>query len=83
MDEFSASAALAVGAAFTIKAYGSQILAGLDRVDQAFLGWLKALKPYIYRSRHGKKKAKHRFNASKAWSYNHADGSRYVPVPQI
>jgi hypothetical protein len=80
MDKFSASAALMVGAVLTVKAYGPEILAGLDRADAKLFDILKALKPYIYRKKHGgKKKARHRFSASKEWSYNHADGSRYVP----
>jgi hypothetical protein len=79
MDEFSAAASLAVGAAFTITAYKDEILATLERVDRKFLELLKPLKPYIYRRRHGKKKAKHRFDASQPWSRDHKDGSRYVP----
>lgn len=79
MDEFSAVAALGVGAALTIYAYRQEILAIADRVDAKLLDLLKTLKPYIYRSRHGKKGAKHRFVASRPWSYYHADGSRYAP----
>jgi hypothetical protein len=52
MDEFSAAAALAVGIALTLTAYGVDILAYLDRVDQKFL---KIVSPYFRRAKHSKK----------------------------
>jgi hypothetical protein len=55
MDKLSALAALGVGAALTFHAYKPEILACADRVDAKLLDLLKALKPYIYRSRHGKR----------------------------
>lgn len=78
MDEFSAYAALAVGVALTLKAYGVDILAYLERLDQKFL---KMIKPYVRKARHSKRANKGRHHirrGEKFYRYDKETGMKVI-----